>query len=94
MIDERWAAAGKERTEKEAGLASQIAALETSLKEARQVIAQLTGDLPRGVKQAYRASLADDTIDSNKPLMETRKESDSPVGQIFNWLIQPVQGQG
>jgi len=84
----------KEHTEKEAGLASQINALDTSVKEARQVIAQLSGDLPRGVKRGFIASEADITIDANKPTMETNKETTSPIGQVFNWLIQPVQGQG
>ena len=93
MIDEKIAAAlgnaAKERTEKETGLAAQITALDKSLKEAQKALNVLGGDLPRGVKNAYRASQADATIDPNKPTIETAKEA-NPIGAVFNWLVQPV----
>ena len=93
LIDEKIAAAlgnaAKERTEKETGLAAQITALDKSLKEAQKALNVLGGDLPRGVKNAYRASQADATIDPNKPTIETAKEA-NPIGAVFNWLVQPV----
>ena len=89
MIDEKMGAATKERTEKEAGLSAQITALDASLKEAQKALNVLGGDLPRGVKNAYRASQADATIDPNKPTIETAKEA-NPIGAVFNWLVQPV----
>ena len=97
MIDEKIAAAlkgvTKEYTEKEAGLSAQITALDASLKEAQKALNVLGGDLPRGVKSAYRASQSDTTIDPNKPTIETAKEA-NPIGAVFNWLVQPVPPPG
>ena len=93
MIDEKMGAAEKERTEKEAGLSAQITALDASLKEAQKALNVLGGDLPRGVKNAFRASQADATIDPNKPTIETAKEA-NPIGAVFNWLVQPVPPPG
>jgi len=89
MIDEKMGAAEKERTEKEAGLSAQITALDASLKEAQKALNVLGGDLPRGVKSAFRASQSETTIDPNKPTIETAKEA-NPIGAVFNWLVQPV----
>ena len=93
LIDERLAAMGKETATKEAGVNSKITTLETQLKEAREVIAQLTGDLPRGVKSAFRASQSDATVSETRPAMQT-KETANPIGTIYDWLVAPVQGQG
>lgn len=93
MIEEKMSAANKETATKEAGVNSKIATLETQLKEARDVIAQLTGDLPRGVKQAYRASQSEATVSETRPAMQT-KETANPIGTIYDWLVAPVQGQG
>ena len=93
MIDEKMGAAAKERTEKEAGLLAQITALDASLKEAQKALNVLGGDLPRGVKSAFRASQSETTIDPNKPAIETAKEA-NPIGAVFNWLVQPVPPPG
>lgn len=90
-IDEKLAGATKERAEKEAGLNSLIDALSKGLKETQTVVNTLNGDLPRGVKDGFRASQADSTIDTQKPTIDTAKES-NPIGNIYNWLVQPVQG--
>jgi len=81
MIEEKMSAASKETATKEAGINSKIATLETQLKEAREVIAQLTGDLPRGVKQAYRASQSESTVSETRPAMQT-KETANPIATV------------
>jgi hypothetical protein len=82
-MSDMLSASRKETTEKEAGLEAQITALEAKLKEAQGVIATLAGDLPRGVKAGYRASLATETV-TTKEAPNTPKAD--PLGDMYSWM--------
>jgi hypothetical protein len=88
-MSEMIAASRKETTEKEAGLEAQIVALTAQLKEQQGVIMTLAGDMPRGVRNGYRASLAESTL--------TKKESPNqpqadPLGDMYSWMTNSLAG--
>jgi hypothetical protein len=88
-INEMIAASRKETTEKEAGLEAQIVALTAQLKEQQNVIMTLAGDMPRGVRNGYRASLAESTL--------TKKESPNqpqadPLSDMYSWMTNSLAG--
>lgn len=108
MIDAKMNAAKKEReaadakaAEKEAGLTAKITTLETKLKEVEAVAKTLAGDLPRGVKDGYRASQAASTITTKDA---PAAPAPDPLADFYNWAVevshnappttQPVQPPG
>lgn len=90
MIDERLAALGKERTEKEAGLTAQIETLAAKLKEADAKLEVLNGDLPRGVRAGYRASQDPATINNNAATLKEMTAPANGLEEIFAWLASPT----
>lgn len=90
MIDERLAALGKERTEKEAGLTAQIETLAAKLKEADAKLAILNSDMPRGVRAAYRASQDPATINTNTATLKEMTAPANGLEEIFAWLASPT----
>lgn len=86
-IDAALAAQRKEMTEKEAGLEAQITALDAKLKEAQAVIVTLAGDLPRGVKAGYRASVAPETVTTKEAPNAPKPD---PLGEMYNWMTQSL----
>ena len=88
-VNEMIAASRQETTEKEAGLEAQIVALTAQLKEQQNVIMTLAGDMPRGVRNGYRASLAESTL--------TKKESPNqpqadPLSDMYSWMTNSLAG--
>lgn len=77
MIDERLAASRKEYTEKEAGQAAQIKALEAQVKE-------LIGDQPRGFFGGFRPSTSETTI--LQGAIQT-KEAGDPLDSVVDQLM-------
>ena len=60
-----------------------------SLKEQQNVIMTLAGDMPRGVRNGYRASLAESTL--------TKKESPNqpqadPLSDMYSWMTNSLAG--
>jgi hypothetical protein len=89
MIKAEMASAAKERTDKEASIASSVAALDSALKETRKIVDALNSDLPRGV-QRFLASTSNETVAPEGKYKGMETPATNPMGDIFNWLAQPV----
>jgi hypothetical protein len=78
MVEEKMASTRKEQAEKEAGMTAQITALETQVKE-------LYGDLPRGLRSGFRASLSEETVLKNTQFKDAAQGDrlDSVVDQLM-----------
>jgi hypothetical protein len=81
------AASRKETTEKEAGLEAQIAAITAQVKEAQNVIMTLSGDLPRGVRQGFRAATAAETLTTKEAPNQPKAD---PLGEMYSWMTQSL----
>lgn len=90
MIEAKMAAAKKETTEKEAGLTAQITALQAKVKEVEAVAKTLAGDLPRSVKDGYRASQSASTI-TTKEL--PNQPAPDPLGDFYGWVTESLGHQ-
>lgn len=91
MIEEKMAGTAKEYTEKSASLVAQMTALDSALKETRQIVDVLNADVPKGVKR-HLASEAKETIAPEGKYKNLEAPAPDPLGTIFNWLAQPAQG--
>jgi len=78
MVEEKMLAAKKEQTDKEAGMLAQITTLETQVKE-------LIGDVPRGLRSGFRASLSEETVLKNIQFKDAAQGDplDSVVDQLM-----------
>jgi hypothetical protein len=90
LIDARMAESRKETATKEAGLTSQITTLETKLKEVEAVAKMLAGDLPRGVKDGYRASQSSTTVTTKDA---TNQPAPDPLGDFYGWVTESLGHQ-
>ncbi len=89
LIDARMSESRKETATKEAGLTATIETLTAKLKEVEAVARTLAGDLPRGVKDGYRASQSGKVV--------TVKEGDGPapdpLGDFYGWVTESLGNQ-
>lgn len=89
MIEEKMRAMKEEQTTKEVGVKTALDQIAAQLKETRAIVDQLNGDLPRGVRDAYRASKDAATVTTDPKYKDNTPEQ-NPLGQIFNWVTSPM----
>jgi hypothetical protein len=89
MIEEKMAGTAKEYTEKSASLIASITALDSALKETRQIVDVLNADVPKGVKR-HLASEAKETIAPDGKYKGLEAPAPDPLSTIFNWIAQPM----
>jgi hypothetical protein len=89
LIQEQQARKALEDAQARAAIQQQMAGLETALKEAKDKLAELTGEQPRALQQGgYRASQASDTVPQTNAL-----KASSPVGLDPNFFSEFLGGQ-
>lgn len=90
MIEKKMAESRKESATKEAGLTKQIETLTAKLKEVEAVAKTLAGDLPRGVKDGYRASQSASTITTKEA---PNQPAPDPLGDFYGWVTESLGHQ-